>query len=260
MYALENLKESERLDYQNTQKQYRVKEELRFLSDFDFKQVLDAGCGSGAVTKSLLDAHPYIEVSAFDQSEVRIAQAKGSLPGSYRKKVRFSHGDLNELPFTDASFDLVICRFAYEYLESPEKVTQEFHRVLKPGGVAYLIDLDGLHLNTWTANTELNDLIKELNRHLSVDLCVGRKLRSFLFTSQFKSIRSVIDTQIFQSKDDIDMEHKNNEQRFHFARKTLEAALGSTEQAEKFERLYLNEMSSEGTEIFFNKFITWGIK
>jgi SAM-dependent methyltransferase len=40
------------------------------------------------------------------------------------------------LPFPDASFDLILCTQAFDYLGSPEAAVAEFRRVLRPGGAA----------------------------------------------------------------------------------------------------------------------------
>ena len=42
--------------------------------------------------------------------------------------------DVSKLPFEDASFDLIHCRWVIEHLEDPPRAFDEFARVLKPGG------------------------------------------------------------------------------------------------------------------------------
>ena len=46
--------------------------------------------------------------------------------------------DLAEIPVPDASYDLVLCTQVLEHLPDPVAVLREFHRVLKPGGQAWL--------------------------------------------------------------------------------------------------------------------------
>ena len=41
------------------------------------------------------------------------------------------------LPFGDESFDIVICSHVYEHVPDPERMFDQIHRVLKPGGVCY---------------------------------------------------------------------------------------------------------------------------
>jgi len=42
--------------------------------------------------------------------------------------------ELNHLPFSNASFDVVNCRLVIEHVDFPNAVLKEFYRVLKPGG------------------------------------------------------------------------------------------------------------------------------
>lgn len=48
-------------------------------------------------------------------------------------------GDLDRLPFPDATFDLIISRSVVEHLLNPQLVFNEFGRVLRPGGKVVLI-------------------------------------------------------------------------------------------------------------------------
>lgn len=48
-------------------------------------------------------------------------------------------GDLEDIPFEDESFDLIISRWAFEHLENPGKVLGEFSRVLKKDGRVLLL-------------------------------------------------------------------------------------------------------------------------
>ncbi|TAJ59731.1 class I SAM-dependent methyltransferase [Brevundimonas sp.] len=44
-----------------------------------------------------------------------------------------------QLPYTDASFDLIVCRYVLEHVEHPEIVAAELRRVLAPGGTILAI-------------------------------------------------------------------------------------------------------------------------
>jgi ubiquinone/menaquinone biosynthesis C-methylase UbiE len=75
--------------------------------------------------------------------------------------VEFREGNASQMPFADASFDLLVCRAAFKNFSEPEEALREMHRVLRPGGAGLIIDLrrdvpmteikryvDGLHLST----------------------------------------------------------------------------------------------------------------
>jgi SAM-dependent methyltransferase len=82
-------------------------------------KVLDIGCGQ----------KPYLPFfSPFAGKYVGVDLA----PGPYVDVV----APAEELPFPDASFDLVLCTQALEHVAEPGKVLAEIHRVLAPGGTA----------------------------------------------------------------------------------------------------------------------------
>jgi SAM-dependent methyltransferase len=55
--------------------------------------------------------------------------------------VDFRQGDAADMPFTDASFDLVVCQAAFKNFTWPARAIGEMHRVLRPGGTAIIQDL-----------------------------------------------------------------------------------------------------------------------
>lgn len=57
--------------------------------------------------------------------------------------VNIEFGDFNKLQFSDGEFDGVFCYYALEHSPHPEKALAEFTRILKPGGLIYLM----IHLN-----------------------------------------------------------------------------------------------------------------
>lgn len=92
-------------------------------------QVLEIGCGPGALAESLRRWFPNAEITAIDRDSRFISFAKANIPG-----VDFREGDATDLPFEDQSFDVTISNTVQEHIE-PTVFWREQLRVLKPGGI-----------------------------------------------------------------------------------------------------------------------------
>lgn len=94
------------------------------------RRVLDAGCGTAYGT-SMLGRAGATEVVGVDIAVAVLDSARPGMPDN----VRLEPGDLNDLPFPDGGFDLVVCFEAIEHFADPFSVLDELTRVLAPGGV-----------------------------------------------------------------------------------------------------------------------------
>lgn len=260
-YVLDNFQEFERLERQSTQKNYSLENELQYLDYSGTKRVLDAGCGSGLLSRFLKEKNNKLEIVACDYSELRVQQAKRFNENNFN--IEFVHSNLEKLPYEDKSFDIVVSRFVYEYLQSPVLITTELRRVLRPGGILYLIDLDGVFLNFWTSNKRFNFLLNKIERGVDFDLFVGRKLPSILHMSGLQKVDWKLTVHEFKNAVEVEEEIKNNIDRLNGARTKFSKILKSEEAFEEFKKLYIEEMrniSLQGNLLFFNKVIAWGVK
>ncbi|MCE2925554.1 MAG: metalloregulator ArsR/SmtB family transcription factor [Phycisphaeraceae bacterium] len=99
--------------------------------------VADLGCGTGNAAEVL--APCVSRVIAIDQSEAMLAAAKKRMPGL--KNVDFLRGDLEKIPLKDASVDAAVCVLVLHHIEDPLSAMREMARILKPGGVALIVDM-----------------------------------------------------------------------------------------------------------------------
>jgi len=81
-----------------------------------------------------------VDVTGLDISEtfVKIERQNAQEAGV---KIDFNHGDATHMPFEAHSFDFSVCVAAFKNFSQPVRVLNEFHRVLKPGGTALIVDL-----------------------------------------------------------------------------------------------------------------------
>lgn len=89
---------------------------------------LDLGAGPGSLSNWVAAAG--LRVIAFDIDQPSLYQAAA--------KHRAILGDAHCLPFTNSSFDKVICACVLEHIERPGEVVREIHRVLRSDGQLFL--------------------------------------------------------------------------------------------------------------------------
>src|SRR5206468_3021479 len=99
---------------------------------------LDAGCGTGFLSFELAARGHHVIGVDFAPSMIAEARRKAAELGV--SSVRFEEADAEQLPFTPASFDLVISRHLLWTLPHPEAAVDEWIRVLRPGGRLVVVD------------------------------------------------------------------------------------------------------------------------
>ena len=94
------------------------------------RRVVDLGCGLGYGAAAMADAGA-VTVEAIDASAPAINVARRD----YGIGVRYTIGDIRELPYDDASFDLAVCFEVIEHVLEHDRLLDEIRRVLAPTGV-----------------------------------------------------------------------------------------------------------------------------
>ena len=126
----------------NRRKEYAL-EMIRALPDLQKGKVLDVGCGSGVYLKEFFSMG--FDCYGLDISQ-EMVEACGRLLGAeeHSDRIHLSRGEVEKLPFPDATFDLVICIGVLGYLLRDEKALAELKRVVKPGGYL-LVNLTNMY-------------------------------------------------------------------------------------------------------------------
>jgi SAM-dependent methyltransferase len=114
---------------------------LRAECDWTGKDVLDVGCGDGFHLPVF--AHSARSVVGVEPHPPLVRRATERVAAL--ANVRVVSGGAEHLPLTDASVDLVHARTAYFFGRGAEPGIAEADRVLRPGGVLAIVDLDATH-------------------------------------------------------------------------------------------------------------------
>jgi SAM-dependent methyltransferase len=106
------------------------------------ERVLDLGCGAG--TDSLVAAQmvaPEGHVVGIDMTREMLDKARRAAGEMGAENVEFVEGEAEQLPFADASFDVVISNGVIDLIPDKDTVFSELHRVLAPGGRIQIADV-----------------------------------------------------------------------------------------------------------------------
>jgi ubiquinone/menaquinone biosynthesis C-methylase UbiE len=95
------------------------------------QQVLDAACGSGNLT--IPAARAGARVTGFDLIPALLDAAAGWAQREHLA-ITIEAGTVEQLPFDDAQFDVVLSMFGLMFAARPERVLAELARVTRPGG------------------------------------------------------------------------------------------------------------------------------
>src|SRR5262245_34202367 len=101
------------------------------LPDWRNRKILDAGCGTGAILQRLGNPKANAGIDLAPEA-ISFCRKRGLN--------NVQEGDISALPFSDASFDAVICSSVlyHQWVRDVEGAVREMHRVLRPGGVAVI--------------------------------------------------------------------------------------------------------------------------
>jgi len=95
-------------------------------------QWLDVGCGTGALSQTILQLAEPAQIKGIDRSEGFVNSAKERVQDN---RVRFEVGDAEALTDAPKMFDAVVSGLVLNFIPHPERALAEMTRVTRPGGV-----------------------------------------------------------------------------------------------------------------------------
>lgn len=104
---------------------------IDFVGIGDGERVLEVGCGTGSLTRALLNRGPDVTVTGIDASETYLTFARDQLDAG---RATLEVGDAQSLRFDDRSFDSVVSMLVLNFVPDNAKAVTEMARVTRPGG------------------------------------------------------------------------------------------------------------------------------
>jgi SAM-dependent methyltransferase len=167
---------------------------------------VDVGCGSGALTETVLASAQPTSVTGIDASEGFVAHARQRIGD---ERAAFRVADAQALPFADGEFDVAVSGLMLNFLPHPETGVAEMARVTRPGRIvaAYVWDYAGemqLIRFFWDAAVALDPAAAELDEARRFPLCRSEPLTQ-LFTDaglRYVDLRAIDVPTVFYDFDD----------------------------------------------------------
>jgi demethylmenaquinone methyltransferase/2-methoxy-6-polyprenyl-1,4-benzoquinol methylase len=164
-------------------------------------RALDLCCGTGDLALALARRGAEVTGVDFSPAMLEIAEARRrknfkSQISNLKSNPQFIQGDAQQIPFPDASFDIVTVGYGLRNLTSWEKGLDEMHRVARPGARLVVLDFGKPANALWRAiyfghlrcsvpligrlfcgNADAYAYILESLKHYPAQLAVAAKMR-----------------------------------------------------------------------------------
>ncbi len=167
---------------------------------------LDVGCGTGALTQTILAQASPREVLGIDPSQGFIACARDR---TRDPRAAFKTGDARGLPVDDSAFDVAVAGLVLNFVPDPARAVAEMRRAARPGGTiaAYVWDYaEGMQLMRcfWDAAIAIDPAARDLDEALRFPLCQPGPLRALFDGAGLQRIemRAVEVPTVFKDLDD----------------------------------------------------------
>jgi SAM-dependent methyltransferase len=167
---------------------------------------LDVGCGTGALTQSILDTAAPARAVGVDSSDGFVAHARAHVTD---QRAEFRKGDAQALPAGDGEFDAIVSGLVLNFIPDQAKAAAEMRRVTQPGGAvaAYVWDYAGemqLMRHFWDAAVALKPAARELDEGIRFPVCWPEPLIALFSAAGLRdvAVKAIDVPTVFKSFDD----------------------------------------------------------
>jgi len=157
-----------------------AKEFIRWLALPENSRWLDVGCGTGALTQTILEMANPKQLKGIDRSEdyVEFAHSRVNDP-----RAEFEVGNAQTLSFESETFDAVVSGLVLNFVPQPDQMIAEMARVVHNGGMValYVWDYAGkmqMMRHFWNAIAALDPAARDLDEGRRFPVCNPDSLRT----------------------------------------------------------------------------------
>jgi SAM-dependent methyltransferase len=144
------------------------------------KRWLDVGCGTGALSQTILDLAAAGHVTGIDRSAEHVAFARERVSDA---RAQFEVGDAQSLAIESEAYQAVVSGLVLNFIPDPQRAVTEMIRVVKSAGVVavYVWDYAGkmqFLRHFWNAAADLDPPARDLDEGRRFPLCQSEPLRA----------------------------------------------------------------------------------
>lgn len=153
---------------------------LKWLDVPSQRRWLDVGCGTGALSQTILDICDPQAVKGIDRSDGFVSYARANV---IDPRTTFEVGDAQSLPVDSETYDAAVSGLVLNFVPAPEKMISEMKRAVKKDGViaVYVWDYAGkmqMMRQFWDAALALDPAVADLDESPRFPICNPNALQA----------------------------------------------------------------------------------
>ena len=230
-------------------------------------RLLDFGCGPGTITNDLAEhLLPGGSVLGIDNSETVIAQASSAASEKGISNVEFETNSVYETGYDDASFDAAYAHQVLQHLSEPLRGLEEVKRVLKPGGICAVREVDWGASAIWPSDERLSKFFDVYNRvaeRNGGDAFAGRRLKQWFTDAGFSDLTVTTSTWTFADENGLKWwgeQWADRILRSDIAKRAVEYGIATESDLQDISQGWLDWVQADGAFFSFMQVEVVGVK